>query len=244
MATKTVLITGAGGVLGRAIAAAFAAQGATVFAADLHAPASDGAVRGIALDVTKEAAWQAAFEAIAAETGGVDVLVNAAGIHRPNIAFEDLTLEVWHQHFAVNSDGLFLGCREAIRHMSAEGRRGAIVNLASGLAIKARASSAAYCASKAAALMTTRAAAQAGGPHGIRVNAILPGPIVSDMLMSNLLPGQDEAAFLARFTAGAPLGRLATPEDIAAAVLFLCSDAAGAITGVALPVDAGDMPGS
>jgi NAD(P)-dependent dehydrogenase (short-subunit alcohol dehydrogenase family) len=244
MATKTVLITGAGGVLGRAIATAFAAEGAAVFAADLHAPAYEGNVRGIALDVTDEAAWQAAFATITAERGGLDVLVNAAGIHRPNIAFEDLSLDVWRQHFAVNSDGLFLGCREAIRHMAATKRRGSIVNLASGLAIKARASSASYCASKAAALMTTRAAAQAGGPHGVRVNAILPGPVVSDMLMSNLLPGQDEAAFLARFAAGAPLGRLATPEDIAAAALFLCSDAARAITGVALPVDAGDMPGS
>jgi NAD(P)-dependent dehydrogenase (short-subunit alcohol dehydrogenase family) len=244
MTTKTVLITGAGGVLGRAIAAAFDCSGATVFAADLRAPVFAGRVRGIALDVTDETAWQKSVAAIAVETGGLDVLVNAAGIHRPNIAFEDLSLDVWRQHFAVNGDGLFLGCREAIRHMAATKRSGAIVNLASGLAIKARATSAAYCASKAAALMTTRLAAQAGGPHGVRVNAILPGPVVSDMLMSNLLPGQDEAAFLARFTAGAPLGRMATPEDIAAAVLFLCSDAAGAITGVALPVDGGDMPGS
>lgn len=243
MTTKTVLVTGAAGVLAGAIVAAFAAQGAVVIAADLVAPDLAGAL-GIALDVTDEAAWEAALDGIDRDHGGIDVLVNAAGIHRPNIAFEDVSLALWRQHFAVNSDGMFLGSQRALRRMKRAGRGGAIVNLVSGLAIKARASSAAYCASKAAALMTTRAAAQAGGPHAIRVNAILPGPIASEMLLSNRAPGEADAAVIARFAAGAPLGRLATPQDVAAAVLFLCSDAAAAITGVALPVDAGDMPGA
>ncbi len=244
MHSKIILVTGAAGALGRTITALFAQQGATVYGADLDpAPIADGAIRPLTLDVTDEASWEAALGQIVAAHGRIDVLVNAAGIHRPNIAFEDLSIETWRQHFAVNSDGVFLGCKHAIRRMKATGG-GAIVNLASGLSIKARASSAPYCASKAAALMTTRTAAQAGGPYGVRVNAVLPGPVVSEMLMSNLQPGQAEDAFLSGFLAGAPLGRLATPDDIAQAVAFLCSDAAAAITGVALPVDSGNMPGS
>jgi NAD(P)-dependent dehydrogenase (short-subunit alcohol dehydrogenase family) len=244
LAAKVVLVAGAAGDLGRAIAARFVEQGAAVIGADLTVgrPMAAG-VEPAALDVTDEGSWQGLLDRIDADHGGLDVLVNAAGVHRPNIAFEDVPLAVWRQHFAVNSDGVFLGCQQAIRHMRDAGRRGAIVNLASGLSIKARASSASYCASKAAALMTTRAAALAAGAYGIRVNAILPGPIVSEMLMSNLTPGQTEADFLAGFLPGAPLGRLATPEDIAQAVLFLCSAAAAAITGVALPVDSGNLAG-
>ncbi len=245
MDSKIVLVTGAGGTLGGAIAAHFAAAGAVVFAADLKpSPQTDGGIRSVLLDVTDEGAWEGVMGELDRAHGGLDVLVNAAGVHRPNIAFEDMPLATWREHFAVNSDGVFLGCKQAIRHMRRRGRGGAVVNLASGLGIRARATSAPYCASKAAVLMTTRTAAQAGGPHGIRVNAILPGPIVSEMLLSNLAPGQSEADFLAGFAARVPLGRLATPDDIARSVLFLASDAASAITGALLPVDAGDMPGA
>lgn len=241
---RIVLVTGGAGVIGSAICALFAKRGATVLAADVGGKQDVAGAERVHLDVTDEAHWSALLGEIDAKHGGLDVLVNGAGVHVPNIAFGDLSLDVWRRHFAVNADGVFLGCKHGIRHMAANGRGGAIVNLASGLALKARATSAAYCASKAAALMTTRAAAKAAGPHGVRINAILPGPIISEMLMSNRVPGQSEEAFLDPFIAGAPLGRLATPADIAEAVAFLCSDAAAAITGVSLPVDGGDMPGS
>lgn len=244
MASRIVLVTGASGAIGRVITARFAGLGDIVYAADLNpAPADDPAIRPIALDVSDEASWEAVLTQVEGEAGAIDVLVNGAGIHKPNIPFEDLAVDVWRQHFAVNSDGVFLGCKHAIRRMRDAKKAGAIVNLASGLGIRARASSASYCASKAAVLMTTRLAAEAGGAYGVRVNAILPGPIPSEMLMSNRKPGQSEEDFMAAFAARSPLRRLAMPEDIAQAVLFMASDAANAISGVLLPVDAGDMPG-
>ncbi len=88
-------------------------------------------------------------------------------------------------------------------------------------------------------LMLTRVAARAGGPQSIRVNAILPGAVPTDVLRGNLLPGQDEQQYLAMLASYSPLNRLASPDDVARAAVFLCSEAASAITGVALPVDAG-----
>jgi NAD(P)-dependent dehydrogenase (short-subunit alcohol dehydrogenase family) len=241
-AGRVVVVTGAAGDIGRRIIAHFAEAGATVVGADLafKHPLDGGAEQAV-LDVADDASWQALMDHVVAQHGGLDVLVNGAGIHQPNIPFEEVSLEVWRRHFAVNSDGVFLGCQHAIRRMRASGRRGAIVNLASGMAVKARATSAAYASSKAAVVMTSRSAALAGAPHGIRVNAVLPGPIESQMLLSNMLPGQSEAEFLAAFLPGSPLGRMATPDDIARSVLFLCSDAASAVTGVALPVDSGNL---
>jgi NAD(P)-dependent dehydrogenase (short-subunit alcohol dehydrogenase family) len=245
MKSKIVLVTGAAGALGQAIAALFAEHGAVVIGADLKPPERQTAgVHFAALDVTDEASWASVLGDIDRTHGGLDILVNGAGIFRPNIAFEDMPLATWKAHFAVNTDGVFLGCQHAIRHMKTAGRRGAIVNIASGLGIRARDSAAAYCASKAAALMITRTAALAGGPHGIRVNAILPGPIPSPMLMSGMPAGETEESFLAGMMPRMPLGRLATREDVADAVLFLASDSASAISGVLLPVDGGDMPGA
>jgi NAD(P)-dependent dehydrogenase (short-subunit alcohol dehydrogenase family) len=171
------------------------------------------------------------------------VLVNNAGFYRPNIAFEDMPIDLWRKHFAINADGVFLGCKHAIQRMKTRGD-GAIVNLGSGLSITANATGAAYCASKAAVLMTTRTAAAAAGPYGIRVNAVLPGAVPTTMLMGNMTEAENEADFLARMRAYSPLGRLATPSDIARAVLFLADPSNPAISGVYLPVDGGNMPGA
>jgi NAD(P)-dependent dehydrogenase (short-subunit alcohol dehydrogenase family) len=244
---KVVLITGAARGLGSCMARHFAAAGSHVIVTDVHEDqgreharelgSETGRASFIRLDVTSESDWSAAFASAAAGPGAVDVLVNNAGWYRPNIELKDMSLAIWRRHFEINTDGAFLGCREALRSM--EGRGGVILNIASGAGVTAFAQGGAYSASKAAMLMLTRVAAKAGGPHGIRVNAILPGAVPTDMLRGNILPGQTEAEFIEVMRAHHPLGRLAAAEDIARAAVFLCSDEAGAISGACLPVDAG-----
>lgn len=229
---RTVLITGAAGGLGRCMVRHFRDAGARVIASDLRA--GEGLVPH---DVTSEADWARVFADAARAGHPVDVLVNNAGWYQPNIELRDMPLETWRRHFAINTDGAFLGVREALRTM--HGRGGVILNICSGAAVTPFPHGGAYCASKAATLMLTRVAAKAGGPQGIRVNAILPGAVPTDMLRANLLPGQDEQQYLAMLASYSPLNRLASPDDVARAAVFLCSEAAAAISGVALPVDAG-----
>lgn len=242
-----VVVTGGAGGIGQAIVEAFAAQGSRVVSADLsHEDAPfdrEAQVFARRLDVTDEASWIALLDAVEQFFGRLDVLVNNAGIYRPNIAFEEMDLATWRQHMAVNADGTFLGCKHAIARMKPRGE-GAIVNVTSGMAITANPNGAAYCASKAAALMTTRTAARAAGPFGIRVNAVLPGAVPTEMLMGNLSGGESEIDFLARMESYSALGRLALPGDIARAVVFLADPANRAISGVHLPVDGGAIPGA
>jgi NAD(P)-dependent dehydrogenase (short-subunit alcohol dehydrogenase family) len=244
----TAIVTGGGGGIGRAVSDALAA-GARVIVTDIdHAAAMAAAAplagaRAFAHDVTDEEAWIGLLDQVERDAGGIDVLVNAAGIYRPNIAFEDMPLATWRAHIAINLDGTFLGCKHAILRMRRRGGGGAIVNIGSGMSITANPAGAAYCASKAAAAMTTRTAARAAGRYGIRVNAVLPGAVETDMLMGNLAPGDDPAAYLAAMAEGGALGRLASVEDIAAGVLFLADPAQRAITGVCLPIDGGNIPG-
>jgi NAD(P)-dependent dehydrogenase (short-subunit alcohol dehydrogenase family) len=244
---QSCIVTGGAGGLGSAIVRALVAEGARVVVADLDLDAARALAAQVGdaaiparLDVSVEADWETLLGRIGQEHGGLDLLVNNAGWYCPNIAFEDMPLETWRQHFAVNSDGTFLGCKHAIRSMKAR-RRGAIVNIASGLGVRPSPTASAYCASKAAVLMTTRTAAAAGGPFGIRVNAVLPGAVPTAMLRGNLRPGQDEQAYYRELAQRAALGTLATAQDIARAVLYLADPANAAVTGVALPVDAGQL---
>lgn len=241
---RIVVVTGGSGGLGRVIGRAFAAEGATVISADLAAPAAaEPGVRHMGLDVASEAAWEALLDKIERDIGPLDIVINNAGFYRPNVLFEDMPLDLWRKHFAINVDGVFLGCKHAIRRMKPRGA-GAIVNMGSGLSITASPTGAAYCGSKAAVLMTTRTAARAAGPYGIRVNAVLPGAVPTDMLMGNMVEGEDQAGFLGRMREYSPLGRLATPEDIARGVLFLADPANAALSGVHLPIDGGNIPGA
>lgn len=244
---KVAVVTGGAGGLGSAIVAAFAGVGAKVVIADRD---FTGAVAladriGVAaipmeLDVSSEPAWEALLDRVDTELGGPDVLVNNAGFFRPNVAFEDMPLELWRQHFAINSDGVFLGCKHGIRRMKRRGG-GSIVNIGSGMSLRPQATASAYCGSKAAVLMTTRTAAAAAGRYGIRVNAVLPGAVPTTMLMGNLVPGQSEQGFLEEMARHGVLGRLATPEDIARTVLFLADPASGVITGTYIAVDGGNL---
>lgn len=254
-----VVVTGGAGGLGSAMVRAFAAQAATVVVADMDLAAAESLARqldpkpgarnqgaqraravAMQLDVSDEAVWESVLDRVERDVGAIDVLVNNAGYFAPNIPFEQMPLALWRKHFAVNSDGVFLGCKHAILRMKPRGR-GAIVNLGSGMSLHAQATSSAYCASKAAVWMTTRTAAAAAGAYGIRVNAVFPGAVQTPMLMGNLQAGESESNFLARMASYGALGKLATPEDIARAVLFLADPANCAITGVYLPVDGGNI---
>jgi NAD(P)-dependent dehydrogenase (short-subunit alcohol dehydrogenase family) len=248
-AGHTIVVTGGAGGLGSAIARAFADAGGDVVIADLDDAAGQRiaddigtAARYLPLDVTEEASWMSLLDSVDEQLGGLNVLVNNAGFYAPNIPFEDMPIELWRKHFAINSDGVFLGCKHGILRMKSRG--GAIVNLGSTMSIQANPTGSAYCGSKAAVLMTTRTAAKSAGQYNIRVNAVLPGAVPTAMLMGNLREGETEADLIERLRVHSPLDRLATPNDIATAVLFLADPSNTAITGSCLPVDGGNMPGA
>ena len=165
---RIVLVTGAAQGLGAQMARRFAGAGARVVIADvdeaggraLAAELPGAAFRR--LDVTREADWLAAWDSIERELGPLRILVNNAGIYKPNIPLEEMSLELWQRHFAINCDGPFLGCREALRRM--KGRDGVVLNIASTAAVGGFVNGAAYSASKAAVAMLTRLAARGAVP--------------------------------------------------------------------------------
>jgi NAD(P)-dependent dehydrogenase (short-subunit alcohol dehydrogenase family) len=231
---RRALVTGAGSGIGEAVARALHAEGGGVTLADVagdRAAAVAGSLglraRALALDVRDEAQ-------VAAAMGGVDVLVNVAGIGSTTSA-PDTTLEVWEDVFAVNARGTFLCCKHAIPGMVSRGG-GAIVNLASVAGMIGLRNRAAYCASKGAVIALTRALAIDHVGDGIRVNAVCPGTVDSPWVRRLV----DEAGeSLDALRARQPMGRLGMPDEIAAAVLYLASDAAAFVTGSELVIDGG-----
>jgi NAD(P)-dependent dehydrogenase (short-subunit alcohol dehydrogenase family) len=243
---RSFLVTGSLGGMGLAIAEALLAAGARVFMSHRPGcaapvpPAADSRTQAIELDVTSERDWVRAIETIVAASGALHGLVNNAGVLAAAAEFTDVSLAQWRRTLRVNLDGSFMGCRLAMRAMASTGG-GAIVNISSGAAHIAVPDAAAYCVSKAAGLALTRVAARAGGPHRVRVNAILPGAVDTPMLWRNLRPGGSAAQLLAALTALHPIGRIGTPADVAAAVVFLCDPANSFITGAELAVDGGQL---
>lgn len=219
-----VLVTGAANGIGRATVEAFRADGARVVGLDLKA--GDGI---IACDLRQEADIVRAVRAAADELGGLDVLVNNAGILR-EAPLADVTAEDIDQHFAVNVRGAILVTREALPHLKPGAR---IVNIASELAYLGRANASVYCASKAAMLALTRSWARELAPH-ILVNAVAPGPTDTPLLGFDSLTPEQQAQETAH-----PLGRIGKPEEVAAAVLFLASPQASLFTGQCLGANGG-----
>ncbi|GAA2336094.1 2,3-dihydro-2,3-dihydroxybenzoate dehydrogenase [Dactylosporangium salmoneum] len=240
------VVTGAGRGIGRAVALAFAAGGTRVAAVDRDGDAvaelaagHDG-IAGIAADVAVAAEVDALVERAEAELGPIAVLANVAGILRtgPVVDFGDGD---WADTFAVNAAGVFHASRAVARRMVPR-RSGVIVTVSSNAAGVPRAGMAAYAASKAAATHFTKSLGLELAPFGIRCNVVAPGS--TDTPMQRALWGPGGAAAVvagdpAAFRAGIPLGRLAAPEDIADAVLFLASDRARHITMHDLYVDGG-----
>lgn len=219
-----VLVTGAANGIGRATVEAFRAAGARVVGLDLKA--GDGI---IACDLRQEADIVRAVRAAADELGGLDVLVNNAGILR-EAPLADVTADDIDQHFAVNVRGAILVTREALPHLKPGAR---IVNIASELAYLGRANASVYCASKAAMLALTRSWARELAPH-ILVNAVAPGPTDTPLLGFDSLTPEQQAQETAH-----PLGRIGKPEEVAAAVLFLASPQASLFTGQCLGANGG-----
>jgi len=219
-AGKRALVTGAGSGIGAAVARLLESEGAEVVAADLNAT-------DIRLDVRDESQ-------VAEVVRDVDVLVNVAGIGSTTSAPET-ELDVWEDVFAVNARGTFLCCKHAIPGMIARGG-GAIVNIASVAALVGLRNRAAYCASKGAVVSLTRALAVDHVKDNIRVNAVCPGTVDSPWVRRLV---EEAGESLDELTARQPLGRLGTPEEVADAVAYLASDAAGFVTGSVLVIDGG-----
>jgi NAD(P)-dependent dehydrogenase (short-subunit alcohol dehydrogenase family) len=242
----TILITGGLGGIGGEVARHFLAGGANVVITDRRE--HDGGATGVlgekaryaSLDVTSESRWAEVVGEIVDRYGKLDALVNIAGVFKPGIPFEDMTLAQWRFHMDVNLDGSFLGCRTAMAAMSKTGG-GAIVNFSSGLAHIMLSDGGAYCVSKAAVLALTRLAAKAGGKFGVRVNAVLPGAIDTPMLWGNLREGQDPQSLIDMLVKQHPIGRIGQTSDVAQAVGFLCDPANSFVTGALLAVDGGQL---
>lgn len=243
---KTALVTGAGTGLGRAIALAFAAEGASVVAAGRTAAsleetvaligAAGGTAAAVTADVTDSDSLRDLVRESAARFGTLDIAVNNAGILRGTGPVADVAEEDWDAVLRTNVTGVWLAMKHQIAHMRGNGG-GTIVNISSNLGAHRRMPGvAAYITSKAAVSALTRAAALDHIQDGVRINAVSPGASAAPM---SLLPGESDADRAERMKTQNPLGRVAEAEEIAAAVLYLASPAAGAVVGTDLVVDSG-----
>jgi len=235
----TALVTGGASGIGRAIVETFVAAGARVVAADLDADgladlAERLGVRTIVLDVTDEDRVEAAVASVDEESGGIQVLVNAAGV-LTQAPLEELPTADWARVIAIDLTGVFLVMRAVGRRMLRDGH-GRIINLASQLAIKGGSEVAHYAAAKAGVIALTKSAAIEWSGRGVLVNAIAPGPIVSPM--TDRMTAQwrtDKAAEL-------PIGRFGVPAEVAPTALLLASSPAGDLyTGQTLGPNSGDV---
>jgi NAD(P)-dependent dehydrogenase (short-subunit alcohol dehydrogenase family) len=242
---KNALVTGAGSGIGRAIALAFAQAGAQVACIDIDpsaalataAEAGSSGRRAVAIgcDVAVEADVKAAAARALTELGPIQVLLNGAAGHDPNGTVLDLTLEQWNRVFAVNVGGAFLMSREILPPMIAAGG-GSIIHIASQLGSVAAPRRAVYCSTKGALIQLAKAMAADHAGQNVRVNTLSPGAIETERMVRRF--GDMETA---RRISGPKhlLGRLGQPLEIAAAAVFLASDAASFMTGADLLVDGG-----
>jgi glucose 1-dehydrogenase len=241
---KVALVAGAGGGIGGAGAEGLAREGAAVLCADIDGAAAEatagrirdagGRAAAQALDVRDRTQVDAAVAAAARQFGRLDILLDCAGIsHRGN--FLDLDGATWERILAVNLTGMFHLGQAAARQMMQQGGGGSIINVTSQLAEVARPERAAYVASKGGGRSLTQAMAVDLAAHGIRVNAIAPGPTLTGLTRSTYTDPQARRATEAII----PLGRLGQPDDLVGAVLFLASDEARWVTGSTVTVDGG-----
>jgi acetoin reductase-like protein len=254
---KVAAVTGAGSGMGRAIAEGYAREGAKVVVADLNLDAAQQTVQGITdqggeaiaiqTDVRDESQAQAMVDAAVEQLGGLDVLVNNAGVARI-IPFLETTNADWDFIFDVNCKGVLWCSQAAARRMIEQGRGGKIINLASQAGRRGEALVLAYCASKACVISMTQSMALALAPHKINVNGIAPGIVDTplwidiDRQFAKLLDweiGEPKR----RFSESIPLGRIEQPEDVVGTAIFLASSDSDYITQQTLNVDGGNWPG-
>ena len=236
---KKALVTGAARGIGKAIADCFLAAGAEVWGLDIRAPddlnerieKSSGKLHWASADLSKLGEVDAVIEKIIKEAGGFDVLVNNAGITKDNLSFR-MSLEEWQKVLDVNLSAAFFISRTAARDMSRR-RAGSIINMASVVGIHGNGGQVNYSASKAGLIGVTKSLANEVASRGVRVNALAPGFIESDMTAAVPQEARD------KMIGSIPMKRIGKPEDIAQAALFLASDSSSYITGQVLPVDGG-----
>ena len=243
---KVAIVTGGGSGFGEGIARRFAEEGCKVVVNDIDATNGER-VAGVLVqaggqaifhkaDVAKDAEVKALVDAAVAKYGRLDIMVNNAGVTHRNKPMLDVTEAEVDWIFAVNVKSIFLAARHAVPVFRKQGG-GVIINNASTAGLRPRPGLTVYNASKGAAVLMTKSMAVEFAPDKVRVNAIC--PVAGDTPLLGMFMGADTPENRARFIASVPLGRLSTPRDIANAALWLASDEAEFITGVALEVDGG-----
>lgn len=235
---KVVLVTGGTRGIGKACAAAFAAEGAKVAICGRNAETAAAAAneighgtRGYGADMADPAAVDALVKAVAADLGPVGILVNNAGVVRDGLLMR-MKNDDWDTVIAADLSGPFYCCRAVARDM-VKGRWGRIINISSVIGLHGQAGQANYAAAKAGLIGFTKALAQELGSRNVTVNAVAPGYITTDMTSS--IPEEARKVIIQR----TPLGREGTPEEIASVVKFLAGDGASYITGAVIQVDGG-----
>ena len=250
---KTVVITGGGSGIGKAICMEFAAHKANVAVADLNIQAAKSVadavnalgVKGIAVnvDVTDEGSVNGMVEKVLEEFGRLDIICNNAGVITSMKKVEEITLEEWEKMFAVNARGVFLCSKAVVPQMRKQGY-GRIINTASQAGKKGIPTLGHYCASKAAVILLTKTMALELAETGIHVNSVCPGSVDTDMTdmeaeIVSRRTGEPAADIKRSWTDGVPMKRLADPSDIAKVFIFLASEYADYMTGQAVNVSGG-----
>lgn len=248
LAGKVALITGAGGGIGRATAVLFAQQGAKVVVSDLDERtaaetarllrAAGGEAEAIQGDVTQEADVERFVDFTVERFGRLDILFNNAGMTIPGSVTE-LTEEQWDAVLDVNAKGVFFGCKYGIPAMLSTAGGGSIINTGSGAGHVGTRRGAAYNAAKAAVVLLTKQVALDFARQNVRVNAVCPGMVDTGFMERVFKSRGDEVAARKAAEEAVPMGRLARPEEVARAVLFLASDDSSYVTGSSLMVDGG-----
>jgi 3-oxoacyl-[acyl-carrier protein] reductase len=238
---KCAIVTGAASGFGAGIARRFLAEGAKVMIADLNADGAQGVADefgGLAqqVDVASGLSVKAMCDAALEAFGQVDILVNNAGVTHLPAPMEQVSEDDFDRVFAVNCKSVYLAARELVPHFKAR-KTGAILNIASTAGVSPRPRLNWYNASKGWMNTATRAMAVELAPDGIRVNAL--NPVAGDTPLLPSFMGEDTPEMRAKFLSTIPIGRFSTPEDLANAALYLCSDEASMVTGVCMEVDGG-----
>jgi 3-oxoacyl-[acyl-carrier protein] reductase len=238
---RTAIVTGGGSGFGAGIARRFAGEGAAVMVADVNMAAAEAVAAEIGghaceADVSRDASVAAMCAEALRLWGRVDILVNNAGITHLPKPMEEVSEEEFDRVLAVNAKSVYLTARHLVPAMKAAGR-GAILNVASTAGLSPRPRLNWYNASKGWMITATKAMAVELAPFGVRVNAI--APVAGETPLLKSFMGEDTPEIRTKFLSTIPLGRFSTPEDMGNAALFLCSDEASMVTGVALEVDGG-----
>jgi 3-oxoacyl-[acyl-carrier protein] reductase len=243
---KAAVVTGGGSGFGEAIAALFAREGASVIVADINGGAAErvagaivranGAATACTADVTRDADSRRMIESCVERYGRLDILVNNAGATHFNQSMIEVTEADFDRTYAVNVKALYFAAKHVVPVMRAQGG-GVILNTASTAGLRPRPGLTWYNGSKGAAILISKSMAVELAPDRIRVNALC--PVAGETPLLPAFMGGDTPELRAKFKASVPLGRLSLPEDIARAALYLASDEAEFITGVALEIDGG-----